>query len=349
MTNSTSTTTARSQNEFFEVRLNLFAGSNQRITFNKDALGSLGFKAVEFDSVKAMLQTAVLPQEAFLPFLNIRKSVQEFLAKRGINHDLMGRIFNPNERIEIVTFLKEEQVKYAEAKVDFLTNYASYANGQLEKVRASAIIKHLDPEPLVDAVRLKQPSASYYDRKLEFRFLDLSIELNSEEWNEEIDKINSDIQARTVYECKRDAEKIRDLPNALGKAKAMLSLAGRFKSLDFYVPGLKKLALEIEVTVSSLGGLKAGKSYTAKEVLMLTGLAKQLSQNSHSLIAKGSSLSTYMSAEANRIEAMFADEEQETLDVSVAESVAPAPVKSTEAKVNPVVNPSTQTVGAFAF
>ncbi len=348
MTNSTSTTT-RSQNEFFEVRLNIFAGSNKRITFSKDAMGSLGFKAVDFDSVKAMLQTDVLPQEAFLPFLAIRKSVQEYLATRGINHDLMGRIFNPNERIEIVTFLKSEQVKYAEAKVEFLLNYASYTSGQLEKVRASAIIKNLDPDPLVDAVRLKQPSASYYDRKLEFRFLDLSIELNSEEWNEEIDKINSDIEARTIYEVKRDSESIRDISNARVKANALLSLASRLKSLDFYVPGLKALAVKIETIVSNVGGLKAGKSYEAQEVLMLTGLAKQLSQNAHSLIAKNVSLDLYMSAEASRIEAMFADEEQVTPNVAVIDSTPAS--ETVNEKVNPVsrVKPVSPAVGAFNF
>jgi hypothetical protein len=172
----TTTNNARSENSFFELRLTVFAGSNQRNAFDKKALAELGFNEVDFDSVKAMLQTAVLPKEAFYTFLSIRKSVQDYLGTKGVNHDLMGRIFNPNERIEIVSFLKEKQAEYAEAKEEFLNHYSVYTSDQLAKVENSANIKKLDPKPLLDAVRKNQPSVDYYRRKLEFRFLDLSIE-----------------------------------------------------------------------------------------------------------------------------------------------------------------------------
>lgn len=313
-----STSTPRSDNSFFEIRLTIFAGSNQRNAFDKKALAALGFNEVDFDSVKAMLQTAVLPKEAFYPFLSIRKSVQDFLATKGVNHDLMGRIFNPQERIEIVTFLKEKQAEYELAKKEFLTNYSVYISDQLAKVENSAKLKKLDSKPLLDAVRKNQPDVRYYERKLEFRFLDLSIELDSEQWAEEIDKINSDIEARTVYETQRDAEEIRDIDNPRSKAKALLSLASRFNSLNFYVSGLSAIAVEVESLVSNLGGLKAAKAYEAKEALMLTGIAKQIAIHSHALVSTKLPLSSFMNSEMERIETMFADEEQETLNISVS-------------------------------
>ncbi|GAB6071594.1 hypothetical protein JCM30760_26920 [Thiomicrorhabdus hydrogeniphila] len=312
----TTTTNTRSENSFFEVRLNIFAGSNQRVAFDKKALASMGFNQIDFDAVKAMLQTAVLPKEAFYSFLAIRKSVQDFLSTKGVNHDLMGRVFNPQERIEIVTFLKEKQTEYMEEKNKFLMQYSAFTAEQLEKVENSAVMKGLDPKPLVEAVRKNQPKSSYYDSKLDFRFLDLSITLDSEQWAEEIEKINEDIVARTVYETERDANEIRDTDNPRGKAKALLSLASRFKSLDFYVPGLNKLANEVETLVSNLGGLKPAKNYEAKEVMMLTGAAKVVSQNAHALIHHKMPLADFMDSEAGRIEAMFADEDQDSLDLS---------------------------------
>lgn len=356
------TTTRTNQNAFFELRLSIFAGSNQRAAFDKKALALMGFNEMDFDAVRAMLQASVLPKEAFHPFLAIRKAVQAYLSTKGVNHDLMGRVFNPSERIEIVNFLKDQQEKYNQAKVQFINDYSAYKQEQLEKVENSAIAKGLDPKPLSQAVAKNQPPVSYYERKLEFRFLDLSIELDSEQWAEEIDKINSDIEARTVYETQRDADEIRDIDNPRTKAKALLSLASRFKSLEFYVPGLKALAQEVEDLIQNLGGLKPAKAYEAKEVLMMTGAAKQISQNSHSLVALKVPLSNFMASEAAYIEQMFADEDQlelsETDTTEVEQSTEAVEAEATQddsqeesvsTPVAPTPKPAAVTTGAFNF
>lgn len=347
----TTTTNNRNANEFFEVRLTIFAGSNQRVAFDKDALKSLGFAAVDFDAVKAMLQTAVLPKEAFYPFLAIRKSVQDYLATKGVNHDLMGRVFNPDERVEIVTFLKEKQEEYDLSKENFLTNYPAYISEQLEKVENSATLKGLDPKPLIEAVKSNQPSVDYYRRKLEFRFLDMSIKLDSAEWSNEIDQINADLERRTVYETTRDANKIRDIESLRGKAKAVIALSSRFKSLNFYVPGLNDLALEVDSIVTSLGGLKPSSAYSTKEGMILTGLAKVIAQQSAPLISGKTSLSIFMSSEINQIEALLAAEEAEVImdELETLFENTNTASESPSVESPSIPKPVAPATGAFAF
>lgn len=324
------TTNASVNNQFFEVRLSIYGGSNERAAYDKTALSSMGFNGIEFDAVKAILSATVLPKTAFHPFLAVRKSVQEFMASKGVNHDLVGRIFNPEERLEIIQILNEQKERYNQAKEVFLANYEKYKAEQLEVVHNSAKLQGINPTPFVEAVKNAQPKRSYYEHKLEFRYLDLGITLDSEAWAEELERINSDIVARTEYEAKRDSEEIRDTENPRSKAKAILSLASRFKSLDFYVPGLKAIADEIESLVKNVGGIKPAKDYETKEVMMLTGVAKVVSQNASGLVTGSASLTDLMDVEATRIEAMFADEEQEAIDIAAASKLAP--VESVESK-----------------
>jgi hypothetical protein len=343
---------------FFEVRLSIYAGSNERKALDQAALEQMGFNGVDFEAVKAMLQTAVLPKEAFFPFLAIRKSVQDFLATKGIAHDLLGRLFNPNEREEVVNFLRSKQEEYEEAKAQFLADYARAKSEQLEKVEAAASAKGLDPVPLVKAVADNQPSVDYYKRKMEFRFIDSSIELDSEEWAVELARINSDLVSKTVYELSRDAAKIRDTESARSRAKNILNLSSRLKSLDFYVPGLAAVAVEIESVVeSSCGGVKPLKEYSQREALASLGLAKVLDTYAPTIVAGSQSVLGLFSSEASRIETLLAeDDDQDSIELEPEEQLAPiAPEPETVEDLEefdgcaPKAPSTTSYDGAFAF
>ncbi|MBD3821814.1 MAG: hypothetical protein IE914_06110 [Thiotrichales bacterium] len=316
----------RSNNQFFEVALSIYAGSNERKAFDKDALRSMGFNEIDFEAVKAMLQTAVLPKEAFYPFLAIRKAVQDYLASKGQNHDLMGRVFNPKERVEVIQFLREKKAEYEAAAKEFLANYPIYLREQIEKVENSAKLKGLDPVPLVKAVRDNQPSADYFRKKLQFRFIDKSIELDSEEWAEEINMINSDLRARTIYELSRDADAARNQENVRTRAKHLLALADRLRSLDFYVNGLGLLADKVEKAVNTYGGLKPTKDYSQRESLALSGIGIVLDNNAANLVNQKTDFDAAFNVEANRIEALLAEDEDQMV------------IEETEAEIQPVVS-----------
>jgi hypothetical protein len=319
-------TTTRSNNQFFEVALSIYAGSNERKAFDKDALRSMGFNEIDFEAVKAMLQTAVLPKEAFYPFLAIRKAVQDYLSAKGQNHNLMGRVFNPKERVEVIQFLREKKAEYDAAAKEFLANYPIYLREQIEKVENSATLKGLDPVPLVKAVRDNQPSADYFRKKLQFRFIDKSIELDSEEWSEEIAMINSDLRARTIYELSRDADLARNQENVRTRAKHLLALADRLRSLDFYVNGLGLLADKIEKAVNSYGGLKPAKDYSQREYLALSGIGIVLDKNAANLVNQKTDFDAMFNVEANRIEALLAEDEDQMV------------IEEAEAEIQPVVS-----------
>lgn len=358
-------TTNRNDNQFFEVRLHIYAGSNERKAFDRDALTHMGFNEVDFDSIRAVLNTDVLPAEAFHPFLRIRKAVQEYLASKGQTHPLMGRVFNPQERVEIVEFLRNKQSEYEQAKQDFVVNYSAYIQQQLEKVEKSANLKGLDPAPLIKAVRNSQPKVEYYQRKMEFSFLDLSIELDSEQWQEVIDKINSDLIEKTVYELGRDASEIRDIENPRTRAKKLLELANRLRSLNFYVNGLDSLATKIESAVNSFGGVKPAKDYSQRETLALSGIGAVLDRNAANLVKKAD-FDVLFDAETKRIEALLAeDEDQMAIEETEADVQPVSESHKVESKPKPVpakesveqtvevavpnVTATTMNYGTFAF
>ncbi|WP_172959776.1 DUF3150 domain-containing protein [Thiomicrorhabdus aquaedulcis] len=365
------TNNSNNSNKFFEVRLAIYAGSNERKAFDTDAMRSLGFTGVDFDSVKAMLQTAVLPKEAFYPFLAVRKSVQEFLAQKGMNHDLLGRLFNPQEREEIILFLNEKKSEYEEAKKVFLADYARAKSEQLEKVRNSAALKGLEPEPLVRAVAENQPSVEYYARKFEFRFIDSSIELDAEEWRYELKKINEDLVERTCYELSRDAEKIRnDLTSTTTRVSKILEQVARLRSLSFYIPALSSLASDIEELVNNhCGGVKRPKEYSQAETLLASSLVKVVWENARNLVKSKATLKPIFLEEAERV-AMLLQEDEDQLNIGFSESqqdleVKPEPepelIEEIEAPsvIEEIVDvipefkkppaPAVSSVGAFAF
>jgi hypothetical protein len=236
----------------------------------------------------------------------------------------MGRVFNPKDRVEIVEYLQDKKAEYEQAKSDFVMQYSVYIQEQLDKVEVSAQNKGLDPTPIVKAVSDAQPSADYYKHKMDFSFLDLSIELDSEQWQELIDKINSDLKEKTIYELSRDAAEIRDMENPRTRAKKLLDLAERLESLDFYVRGLETVSEQIQEAVKVAGDVKPAKEYSQRESLMLSGVAKVLDENSGVAVRNPASLQIMIDAEATRIENLLAEEEGQSVIEEEEEPEAPA-------------------------
>lgn len=303
-------------NQFFEVRLNIFAGTTNRKALDKKTLKQMGFNDADIEEVKAVLSTTVLPKGTFDKPLAIKRYVQDWLATKGHNHPLVGRIFNPKDRVEIVEFLREKKAEYETWAQGFLLNYEQYKQEQLTKVQNSAKLKGYDPVVFVDAVAKAQPSRKYYESKLAFDFLDLGIELDSEEWSELIDKINSDLVEKTIYELAKDASEIRDKEIARTRAKSLEALAKKLESLDFYIKSTKSLADKIQQTLKhACGGVKPTAEYSPAESLALSGVAKILEHNARSLVNQEADFNTLFDKEGARIQALIAqeDDNQSTL------------------------------------
>ncbi|KDN94636.1 DUF3150 domain-containing protein [Hydrogenovibrio marinus] len=300
------------QNHFFEIRLSLFAGTVDRKAFDKATLKSMGFNESDIAEVKAVLNTTVLPRGTFNTPLAIKKAVQDYLATKGHNHPLVGRIFNPKDRVEIVEFLREKKAEYEAWASDFLARYESLKQEQLDKVHTSAEMKGYDSADFIDAVKKAQPHRKYYERKLSFEFLDLSIELDTEQWHDVIDKINSDLVEKTVYELGRDAAGVRDTETPRGRANKLLDLVAKLESLDFYVKGMASLANHIKDRVEdTCGGVKPSKEYSQRENLALNGLAKVLEDNAEGLVKGNTVFADVFGAEARRIEMLLQEDEQQ--------------------------------------
>ncbi|NCN42877.1 MAG: DUF3150 domain-containing protein [Thiomicrospira sp.] len=314
-------TTTTPNNTFFEVRLDIFAGSTKRKALDKAALKAMGFNENELDEVKAVLSTEILPKKTFDEPLAIRKSVQEFLSTMGHNHPLVGRVFNPKDRVEIVNKLREKQKEYNDWTARFLASYEKLKKEQLEKIRHSAEAKGFDPEIFIDSTASAQPPKSYFENNLSFDFLDLSVQLDTEQWGDLIDRINSDLKEKTIYELSRDAAKVRDSETTRGMVSKLNELSDRLDSIDFYVKGSGKLAGDVRSLVRSFGGLKPSKEYSTVESLSLGGLAKVIEINSAKLIRGKASLSELFTTEAQRIELLLReDDEQMDIEDAISES-----------------------------
>ena len=340
------TTNLRNENQFFELRLSIYAGSNERKAFDLKALTEMGFKEVDFDAVRAVLNTDILPKEAFQPFLAIRKSAQDFLAEKGQSHPLMGRVFNPKDRVEIIEFIRVKQEEYEAEKKIFVSRYSSYVQAQLDVVQNSAILKGLDPLTLMNSVKQVQPPVSYYERKMKFRFFDVSITLDSDEWQDIIDSINSDIVEKTIYELSRDSNVIRDNENPRSRAKKLLELSERLKAMDFYIPGLGSLAEKIDVAIKDLGGVKPAKDYSQRESLMLSSLARLLDENARSVVHGTNSFEDLTHTEKLRVDAILSEEVVESV-----QTVKPV-VKQEESGIEQVAKvkaSESSFVGTYSF
>ena len=234
---------------FFEIKLSIFAGTTDRKAMNQAALKQLGFNTADLSEVKAVLNTTVLPKGVFNTPLAIKKSVQDFLLTKGHNHALLGRIFNPSDRIEILEFLNSKKNEYLQWRKEFLSSYEDLKKKQLEKVNEAAKTKGYEPDVFISAVEAAQPKKAYYERVLDFEFLDLSIKLDHDEWAGLINKINNDLVEKTIFELSRDSSKIRDMETSRGKVRAFKSLVEKLKSLSFYVKPVKELAERVLETV----------------------------------------------------------------------------------------------------
>jgi len=307
MTTITTIPTTRQNNEFFEVRTSIYAGSNERKAFDKEALAEMGFLNSDLAAVKAVLNTEILSKEVFNPFLTIRKGVQDFLASYGLSHPLTGRVFNPKNRIEIIQFLTKKQEEYENEKRLFLGHFDFNIEQQLNKIEDQAIKKGLDPKPIIDAVKKVQPSKEYYANKMDFSFLDVSVQFDSIQWKEQIDKINKDLVEKSIYELKRDSDKIRDMENPLSRAKKLIELGERYISLEFYVK-TRLLGQSIIEAVKQNGDKKPAKEYSQRESLMLSAIALLMSQNARSLIDGSVDFDILYQSQCNRVDHLLDEE-----------------------------------------
>lgn len=272
------------ETKYYEIKLEIFAGTNTRKAVSKEAMRQMGFNESSFEVVKAMLQTSILPSDALKPFLAIRKTTQEFLDARGVNHGLLGRLFNPQERLEIMDFLNQKKDEYEEAKKTFLAEYQGYLDIQVEIAGNSARLQGVDPDPIVKALVDRQPTARYWASKMKFRFVDNAVILDHEEWSDLVEEINANIESKTAYQLGVDIEDILEKVNPLSRVKSTIEASRKLTSLSFYVGTAKEISDGLDEIITKAGSVKPAKEYSQEETLFLIRGLKTVQENAKALV-----------------------------------------------------------------
>ena len=262
--------------EFFLINISIYAGCpTRRAQWSQEALDEIGLKEDDLEAVKAILNAEIIDPAWLRPFLKLRKQVQEWLTAKGERHPLVGWLINPNERQQVLERLEAIKAEYEQEKTKFLLNYEAACEQQLQKVRMAAEVRGLNPDPLVEAVRAKQPRREYYEREMQFEFFDSTLVVDSNEWAAQIRQIENDLRGRTIWHIERTCEEISQQERPSARCRNLLKLGEKLASVSFYLSSLKGQGGAIQQAVTQyLGGVQKSSAYTQVQSLASIKLAK---------------------------------------------------------------------------